>query len=104
LACSSPDCFKQPQQGDYVMLFFLFLLSLAEVFQFLRQNSLIMAITKAGKQLYKFDTQVLVRISAEAGFFLKKKLRLKCDGEQTGNSFIAVAHLAFPVADFQKFT
>jgi len=52
--------------------FFLFLLSLAEVFQFLRQNSLIMAITKAGKQLYKFDTQVLVRISAEAGFFFKK--------------------------------
>jgi len=41
---------------------FFFLLSLAEVFQVLRQNSIIMAITKVGKQLYKFDTQFILNI------------------------------------------
>jgi len=46
-------------QGNFVGLFFL---SLAEVFQVLRQNSLIMAITKAGKQLYKFETQFILNI------------------------------------------
>jgi len=45
-------------QGNLVGLFF----SLAEAFQVLRQNSLIMAITKAGKQLYKFDTQFILNI------------------------------------------
>jgi len=55
--------------------FFLFLLIFAEVFQVLRQTSLIMAINKAGKQLYKFDAQVLVRISS--GIRNIKKMRLK---------------------------
>jgi len=34
-----------------------FFLSLAEVFHVLRRNQLIMAMTKDGKQVYKFNTQ-----------------------------------------------
>jgi len=52
---------------------FLIFFSLVEVFQVLQKNSQIMAITKAGKQLYKFYTQVLVRISSG----IRKKMRLK---------------------------
>ena len=51
-----------PAAAGRLGLCFLFILSLAEVFQVLRQNSLIMAMTKAGKQLNKFDAQDLVRI------------------------------------------
>jgi len=75
--------------------FFLFLLSLAEVFQVLRKNPLIMAITKAGKQLYKFYTQVLVRISSGI-----RKLKKNAFGSAMMSWFMAVAHLAFSVADF----
>jgi len=53
-----------------------------------------MAITKAGKQL--FYTQVLVRISSEIRIFFKK------DAVESAmvSRFMAVAHLAFSVADF----
>jgi len=61
--------------------FFSFLLSLAKVFQVLRQNSLVMAITKAGKQLYKFDTQFILNIfDKNYTFFFN--LLLKMRGEQ----------------------
>jgi len=72
----------------------LLLLSLAEVFQVLRKNSLNMA--KAGKQLYKFYTQVLVRISSG---IRKKKLKIPFESAMVSR-FMAVAHLAFSVADF----
>ena len=39
-----------------------FLLRLAQVLRVLRQNSLIMTITKAGKQLHKFATQFILNI------------------------------------------
>jgi len=41
-----------------------------------------MAITKAGKQMYKFDAQVLVRISSGIGEIFKRIAFWKCDGEQ----------------------
>jgi len=70
---------------------FFFLVSFAEVFQVLRQNLLIMAITKDGKQLYKFNTQVLVRISSGIREIFKKlRLKVRCVSR-----FMAVAHLAF---------
>jgi len=55
-----------------------------------------MAITKAGKQLYKFYTQVLVRISSGIRFFLKK---IPFESAMVSR-FMAVAHLACSVAFF----
>jgi len=80
---------KRLLQGDYVNFF----LSLGEVFQVLRKNLLIMAITKAGKQSYKFYTQVLVRISSGIRIFFN------AFESAMVSRFMAVAHLAFSVAD-----
>jgi len=54
-----------------------------------------MAVTKAGKQLYKFYTQVLVRISSGI-----RKLKKNAVESVMVSRFMAVAHLAFSVADF----
>jgi len=81
--------------SSFFLLLHLLLLSLAEAFQVLRKNSLNMAISKAGKQFYKFYKQVLVRISSG----IREKIKISFESAMVSR-FMAVAYLAFSVADF----